>query len=161
MIKRAVYKSNAHNVNRAVAAAARDAVWQAGQMAVTLAMKNVPLDTGTLRRSAIVTEELPPLEEIYEKAKTANQNKTPLPPVSPASAPPGAARAYVSYNTPYAARLHEGVPPWTPRSWTKTPGGKVVQKPAVGVPKWLEYVLPIVRNRMRSIIARSMKKMGV
>ena len=67
------------------------------------AMNNVPIETGTLRRSATTTVGgLPDMMQVYEAAKDGNEMKNAFP------QPIGKEKAvYVSYNTPYARRQHE------------------------------------------------------
>ena len=76
----------------------------------------------------------------------------------------GLVKMYVSYNTPYAARLHEGVPPWEPRAWKYLDTGKrprpKVEKPAVGQPKWLEMAVNSIGRDLRRMIARELKVAG-
>jgi hypothetical protein len=151
------YVSNAKKVNWTVAQASREAAWMAGQLIITLATNNVPLDTGTLRRSAIVTDELPSMQEIYERAKSIDQTKTPI---SATNILTGKVKLHISYNTPYAAWLHETTK-WKPRPWKRMPDGGVDVKPAVGGPKWLENALNIVRPQIGKIIQRAFKKRGV
>ena len=74
-----------------------------GEKIITSAMNNVPIESGTLRRSATTTVGgLPNSSEVYEAAKDGNEMKNAFP------QPIGKEKAvYVSYNTPYARRQHE------------------------------------------------------
>ncbi len=138
-----------------------EALWLAGQNAITLAMNDVPLDTGTLRRSGTVTvDTLPEAQQVYREASSGKGNKGKT---IGASAPKSSSKAptvYVSYNTPYAIWLHESQK-WTPRAWRKTATGKTVPKPAVGRWKWLENVLPKVRSRWDAYVTRAKRKVGL
>ncbi|HZK24135.1 MAG TPA: hypothetical protein VFC74_01970 [Oscillospiraceae bacterium] len=74
-----------------------------GEKIITSAMNNVPIESGTLRRSATTTVGgLPNSSEVYESAKDGAEMKNAYP------EPLGKEKAvYVSYNTPYARRQHE------------------------------------------------------
>jgi hypothetical protein len=148
---------NREKVNWAVVAVARDAAWEAGHTCITLNMleRTVPIDTGTLRRSATVTDELPSMEQIFILAKSVNMNERGNENTA-TNLVAGHVKMYVSYNTPYASRLHEGVPPWTPRASDSR--GRT--KPAEGAPKWLQNVIPRVQAKMKEIVARHMRRAG-
>jgi len=123
--------------------AAFKALWMHGQAVITQAQKDklVPIETGTLRRSSVVTlARLPNPEDIYQTAlgstpqsdnpDSAAQNKT-----SPL-------KAWVSWNTPYAEWLHETFG-WSPRP-PREEGG----------PKWAEIALATCRDKFAAITAR-------
>lgn len=140
-----------------------ETLWLAGQDAITQSMNNIPLDTGTLRRSGIVTvDSLPNPFTVYEAAQKGkgNRGETAKKGSAPISDDPLAPKVYVSFNTPYAVRLHEDLS-WSPRYWKVTADGKVVPKPAVGGPKWLERALPLIKKRWSAYAARARKKVGV
>lgn len=114
-----------------------------GQAVVTQAQRDklVPIDTGTLRRSSVVTlARLPNPEEAYQaalggkpkndKPETAAKNKT-----SPL-------KAWVSWNTPYAEWLHETFD-WKPRRPRKEGG-----------PKWAELALVACKDTFAVITVR-------
>lgn len=136
-------------------------LWLAGQDAITQSVNDVPLDTGTLRRSGVVTVgELPSPEEIYQQAQSGKGNKDSS---ATAGRPSGGGirpKVYASYNTPYAIKLHES-PHWLPRSWKYTKSGKKVAKPAVGTWKWLSKALLKVQKRAGTYAARARRKVGV
>jgi hypothetical protein len=75
----------------------------------------------------------------------------------------GLIKLYVSFNTPYAARLHENMK-WTPRAWKYLDTGKRprprVPKPAVGQPKFLETAVQQVGPKIAGLIARELKSGG-
>lgn len=152
------YTSNLAKVLVAERSAMTEGLWLAGQYALSQAVNNIPLETGTLRRSGAVTVELPDPAQAYEQAKTQDLKNNAL--KRPVGSVGGLVNMFVSYNTPYAARLHEGVPPWTPRALKRTAGGKWAAKPAVGAPKWLENALNRVRPQIRQFIAIAMQKRG-
>ena len=123
--------------------AAFKALWMHGQAVVTQAQKDklVPIDTGTLRRSSVVTlARLPNPEEVYraalggkpqsDKPETAAKDKT-----SPL-------KAWVSWNTPYDEWLHETFW-WKPRPPRKEGG-----------PKWAELALAACKDTFAAITAR-------
>jgi hypothetical protein len=145
--------------NWAVVAAARDAAWEAGHACITLNMteRAVPIDTGTLRRSAMVSDELPSMEQIFILAKGGVNMNDRREESAATNVLSSGVRMHVSYNTPYASRLHEGVPPWAPRA-TDSRGR---EKPAEGGPKWLQNVLPRVQSKMKEIIQRAMRRAGL
>lgn len=165
-----------------------EALWIAGQNAVTLAMLNVPLDTGTLRRSGTVTmDRLPDKRLAYEYAVDGKGNRG-TSTKKGAETPKSKRRwkdivVYVSYNTPYAIWLHES-PNWSPRGWKWTSWKKIkndkalyrierendkgkkeirekIPKPAVGTWKWLEKALPEVKRRWPSYVSRAKRKAGL
>ncbi len=79
---------------------------EAAEAVRTAAMQIVPLKEGTLMRSGVVTTgSLPDADEIFQGAKAGRDMAQAFAP-----SPEEAARAeevYISYNTPYAVRLHE------------------------------------------------------
>ena len=136
-----------------------EALWLTGQDTIREAMNNIPLDTGTLRRSGTVTVgALPSPEEVYRQAgkkdmsafyqgKELGSQKT----------------VFISYNTPYARKLHESMN-WKPRNWKvgKRKGKSVrVPKPAVGGPKWIERAIPKAWGRLQMMVQRAKRKLGV
>ena len=131
-----------------------DGLWLWGQTAITEAMRDVPLDTGTLRRSATVTvDKLPDANAIYNKAKSSQQTRR-----ATTSSPSKSARiVYVSYNTPYAIWLHESSS-WKPRDWKRTAAGHKVQKPAVGQWKWLSRALSRIKGDLPKCLKRAETK---
>ena len=70
---------------------------------LTEAIDEAPIDTGTLRRSGTVTVgKLPDGERVFEAAEAGNEMKDAFPGKS------GKEKAvYISFNTPYARRMHE------------------------------------------------------
>lgn len=143
---------------------ALEAAWLAGQDLIAKSINDAPLDTGTLRRSGVVTtDSLPNSETVYSEAKSGSGKKSES---AKAGEPPMGAnarspRVFVSYNTPYAIWLHES-PHWKPRAFKRTAKGRTVQKPAVGRWKWLEAAVPRVSKRWNSYLARAKRKvMGI
>ena len=70
---------------------------------LTEAIDEAPVDTGTLRRSGTVTVgKLPDGAQVYEAAESGSEMKNAFP------GPEGKEKAvYISFNTPYARRMHE------------------------------------------------------
>ena len=70
---------------------------------LTEAIDEAPVDTGTLRRSGTVTVgKLPDGERVFEAAEAGNEMKDAFP------GKIGKEKAvYISFNTPYARRMHE------------------------------------------------------
>jgi hypothetical protein len=70
---------------------------------LTEAIDEAPIDTGTLRRSGTVTVgKLPDGARVFEAAEAGNEMKDAF------SDPVGKEKAvYISFNTPYARRMHE------------------------------------------------------
>lgn len=152
------------DIMRKLQAVVSETLWLAGQDAITQSMNNIPLDTGTLRRSGTVTvDELPKPEDVYSEAQGGSGNRgetTKNADNAPPSGNPNNPKVYVSYNTPYAVCLHENMG-WSPRSTKVTASGNVVSKPAVGGPKWLEKALPTIKKRWGTYIARAKRKVGL
>lgn len=160
-----------------VVGVAFEALYLVGQRALAIAMPNIPLETGTLRRSGTVTVgALPSAKEIFDSAfgmprehvvgkiqselfygKLLGGDKT----------------VYVTYSTPYAVRLHEDMN-WKPRDWKYAYRSKKkgkfrmgpskrygfegmfytrVSKPAVGGPKWLSKAMPEAWKQLNEILA--------
>jgi len=141
--------------------ATREALWEAGQLAVDKATPNVPVETGTLQRSARVTDELPNPDTTFQESQAGVDAKTLIGPAKGGLQPneDEAIKMYVSYNTPYAAALHEGTN-WKPRPEKKTATGKDAPSPAKGSRKWLENTLPAVRLELPRLLADKFKKAG-
>jgi len=93
---------------------------------LTEAIDETPVDTGTLRRSGTVTVgKLPDWAQVYAAAEAGNEMKDAFPD------PVGKEKAvYISFNTPYARRMHEDL------GYTPKRGGG---------PKYLES--PFNRNK--------------
>ena len=166
MAPRTVYTSRTADVMQRALNAQRIGLWKAGQEALRFAMDSrlVPLDTGTLLRSGVVTTEMPNMQQVFRMAQAGSMGLK-------YTKPPGqefggrgrigygfesAVRMFVSYNTPYAARLHEGVPPWTPRAVNS----KGNPKPAQGQPKWLDLAAQRVTPMIPRLVAIEMKASG-
>lgn len=129
-------------VNKQLEAAAREALWKLGQLAITEATDNVPIESGTLRRSATVTVgDLPDPDAVYAGAQGGDMRNA----YPDTSGGDGEPRAFVSYNTPYAAWLHETYE-WEPKR--------------AGGPKWLERAFPVVAKRFGELVRRAMRKKG-
>ncbi len=110
-----------------------------GERIITEAMDNVPIKSGTLRRSATTTVGgLPDMMQVYEAAKEGNEMKNAFP------EPIGKEKAvYVSYNTPYARRQHEEL------------GYK---HPLGGGPKYLENAFNQLKDKIIRMAERKIKK---
>ncbi|MDR2527936.1 MAG: hypothetical protein LBD04_02815 [Synergistaceae bacterium] len=131
------------------------ALWRQGQAVVSQVQRDrlAPIETGALRRSAVVTlNHLPNPEAVYAEAREKAVDNPALPPAGAR-----AAKAYVSYNTPYAEALHERLD-WKPRATRKLASGRVVQKPAEGGPKWLEKALAACKSKFPAIVSRTFKE---
>ena len=147
---------NGQEVERKIREAAQEALWLTGQAILSDAHQNIPLDHGILRASGRVTMgNLPNPSIEYEKAKSGKGSDS----MGSAILPSTAITAFVSYNTPYAARLHENMN-WKPRSRKKMPSGNWVDKPAVGGPKWLEKSLPKARGWLVRYLREQIAKRG-
>ena len=119
------------------------ALWRMGQAVIARAQRDklVPIDTGTLRRSAVVTFGHPPDPgAVYETAKGTKAKSD-----SPNNAG-NVDKAYVSYNTPYAERLHENL------DWKPAP------PIAEGGPKWMEMALAACKSKFPAILARTFRE---
>ena len=133
--------------------AVTEALWLAGHAVVTEAMNIIPLDTGTLRRSyAVTVGELPDGDKEYQRAKAGATPQA-------GEIPTRKGCVYISYNTPYAAFLHENLT-WRPRKRKKLPSGRVVDKPAVGGPKWLEKSLSKGQGQIAKFLKIAVRKRG-
>ena len=152
-------KWEGQKVKKKISEVALEALWLMGQDLITESTNYAPLDTGTLRRSATVTASaLPNAGQVYSTAKAGSRTQS-----SPGKTSSGnEKKVFVSYNTPYAIRLHEDLS-WTPRGWKKTASGNVVEKPAVGGPKWLENNVNKVTKRHNKgmYLKRAKEKAGI
>ncbi len=85
--------------------AAMKALMTGGEAILTEAINDTPLETGTLRRSGTVTRGgLPDAEQVFGSAQSGTGQKQ--------GRKVGSEQAvYVSFNTPYALPVHEGVGP--------------------------------------------------
>jgi hypothetical protein len=123
--------------------AAYKALYMHGQAVITQAQRDklVPIETGTLRRSSVVTlARLPNPEEVYQTALSSNpQNDNPDAAAQNKTAP---LKAWISWNTPYAEWLHETFG-WKPRK-PREEGG----------PKWAEIALAACKDKFAAITAR-------
>ena len=83
--------------------AALKALRTGAEAILTEAINEAPIETGTLRRSGTVTVgALPDGAQVYEAAESGNEMKDAFPGKS------GKEKAvYISFNTPYARRMHE------------------------------------------------------
>jgi hypothetical protein len=147
-------------------------LWKAGHLALNYATNDVPLETGTLRRSGVVSMKLPNMMDIYNAASSgslglSNYSEPAKKSVSKSgrvnASAGGLVKMYVSYNTPYAAFLHENMK-WTPRAWKYLDTGRRprprVTKPAVGRPKYLYIAVQRVGPQIPALIALEMKAQG-
>ncbi len=83
--------------------AALKALRTGAEAILTEAIDEAPVDTGTLRRSGTVTVgSLPDMTQVYEAAEAGSETKNAFP------GEIGKEKAvYISFNTPYARRMHE------------------------------------------------------
>jgi hypothetical protein len=167
-----VYTSHTAAVMNASVDAVRRGLWKAGQLTLDYAMNDVPLETGALRRSGVVSVKLPNMLDIYNAAKNGAiglsariggmKMSTDVKGKVSATAG-GLVTMYVSYNTPYAAFLHENMK-WKPRAWKYLDTGERPRptrtKPAVGRPKFLYLAVQRAGARIPALIALEMRAKG-
>jgi hypothetical protein len=127
--------------------AAFKALWMHGQAVITQAQKDklVPIETGTLRRSSVVTlARLPNPEMTYQAALSGKpQGDNPEAAARNTTSP---LKAWVSWNTPYAEWLHETFG-WKPRPPLEEGG-----------PKWAEIALAACKDKFAAITARVLRE---
>lgn len=117
-----------------------------GEEVIAQAMPEIPVDTGTLRRSHTVTlDELPDSGSVFEEAKAGKNFSRESPKVRNYPVLRDV-KGFVSGNTPYALMWHERTD-WQPGP--RNPNAK---------PKWLETALHKVAPRVDSFIALARKK---
>ena len=110
-----------------------------GETIITEAMNNVPIESGTLRRSATTSiGGKPDPTPVYEAAKEGTEMKDAFP------EPIGKEKAvYVSYNTPYARVQHEEMD---------------YVHPMGGGPKYLENSFNQLKDKIIRKAERAIKK---
>ncbi len=106
---------------------------------LTEAIDEAPVDTGTLRRSGTVTVGgLPDGAQVYEAAESGSDMKDAFP------GPEGKEKAvYISFNTPYARRMHEDL------GYTPKRGGG---------PKYLETPFNANKDKVLKMAETKVKK---
>jgi len=106
---------------------------------LTEAIDETPIDTGTLRRSGTVTVgALPDGAQVYETAESGSEMKNAFP------GPEGKEKAvYISFNTPYARRMHEDL------GYTPKRGGG---------PKYLETPFNANKDKVLKMAETKVKK---
>jgi len=106
---------------------------------LTEAIDETPIDTGTLRRSGTVTVgKLPDGAQVFEAAEAGNEMKNAFP------GPEGKEKAvYISFNTPYARRMHEDL------GYTPKRGGG---------PKYLETPFNANKDKVLKMAETKVKK---
>lgn len=106
---------------------------------LTEAIDETPIDTGTLRRSGTVTVgKLPDGAQVYEAAESGSEMKNAFP------GPEGKEKAvYISFNTPYARRMHEDL------GYTPKRGGG---------PKYLETPFNANKDKVLKMAETKVKK---
>ena len=106
---------------------------------LTEAIDEAPIDTGTLRRSGTVTVGKPPDGEgVFEAAEAGNEMKDAFPEKI------GKEKAvYISFNTPYARRMHEDL------GYTPKRGGG---------PKYLETPFNANKDKVLKMAETKVKK---
>ena len=129
----------------------QDALIKTAEKVLYDAKQNAPIDTGALRRSGCVTIGLPPNpDEVYRRAEKGAGEKSAI--ETPAASQDNELVVYITFNTPYAAKLHENTN-WKPSSVSRRyrkdyktgeAGDKVMAKGfgAQGGPKYLEKAIP-------------------
>ena len=106
---------------------------------LTEAIDEAPIDTGTLRRSGTITVgKLPDGAQVYEAAESGSEMKNAFP------GPEGKEKAvYISFNTPYARRMHEDL------GYTPKRGGG---------PKYLETPFNANKDKVLKMAETKVKK---
>ena len=106
---------------------------------LTEAIDEAPVDTGTLRRSGTVTVgKLPDGERVFEAAEAGNELQHAFPEQT------GKEKAvYISFNTPYARRMHEDL------GYTPKRGGG---------PKYLETPFNANKDKVLKMAETKVKK---
>jgi hypothetical protein len=106
---------------------------------LTEAIDETPIETGTLRRSGTVTVgALPDGAQVYEAAESGSDMKDAFP------GPEGKEKAvYISFNTPYARRMHEDL------GYTPKRGGG---------PKYLETPFNANKDKVLKMAETKVKK---
>lgn len=118
-----------------------EGLWMAGEHVITVATNQVPLLSGTLRRSATVTQgKLPDPISVYNRAKNNTEMKDAF-----KGQGVGKKGIYISYNTPYAHRVHEGLGIGT---WSEPGTGS----------KYLENAFNHERESIQSIVEAVLKQ---
>ena len=119
--------------------AALKALRTGAEAVLTEAIDEAPVDTGTLRRSGTVTVgKLPDGARVYEAAEAGNEMKDAFPGKS------GKEKAeYISFNTPYARRMHEDL------GYTPKRGGG---------PKYLETPFNANKDKVLKMAETKVKK---
>jgi hypothetical protein len=121
------------------------ALWRQGQAVIAQAQQDrlVPIDTGTLRRSAVITFNEPPDFLLAFSSAAVKRGETHIVLDKPKLYKKPVNSVYVSYNTPYAAHLHESLS-WKPHR--------------EGGPKWIERALAAVKGKFNEIAANAVRK---
>ncbi len=119
--------------------AALKALRTGAEAILTEAIDEAPVDTGTLRRSGTVTVgELPDGAQVYEAAESGTEMKDAFPDKI------GQEKAvYISFNTPYARRMHEDL------GYTPKRGGG---------PKYLETPFNANKDKVLKMAETKVKK---
>jgi len=119
--------------------AALKALRTGAEAILTEAIDEAPIDTGTLRRSGTVTVgKLPDSARIYEAAESGNEMKDAF------TEKIGKEKAvYISFNTPYARRMHEDL------GYTPKRGGG---------PKYLETPFNANKDKVLKMAETKVKK---
>jgi hypothetical protein len=119
--------------------AALKALRTGAEAILTEAIDETPIETGTLRRSGTVTVgALPDGAQVYEAAESGSDMKDAFP------GPEGKEKAvYISFNTPYARRMHEDL------GYTPKRGGG---------PKYLETPFNANKDKVLKMAETKVKK---
>lgn len=168
-------------VNKYISDLCAHMAWVAAQDLARTAAKDVPTDTGALRRSARVTmHSLPNAAAVYLAIKSggprldASLSDSTQAPLTVQTRNP---KAYVSFNTPYAIMVHENLTRGTAVMGLGAPKsgrgkGRAGQNEyrlrrrnarvgkEQGSPKWLERAVPRVQSRWRHYLARALRRVG-
>lgn len=138
-------------------------VWLAAQDLMRKSNADVPVDTGILKRSGVVTlDALPNGTQVYAGAQEGGTFVDPSvldATHAPLARNPRQPTAFASYNTPYAVEVHEnlgskGV------ELVQTAGGRLRFKLRTGKPKFMERNIEHVAKRWRHYLMRAIRRVG-
>ena len=131
-----------------------EALLDTGELILTQAQDNAPICDGFLRASGRVTIGLPPNPEgVYREALAGASVEEPV-------VRGGETEVFITFNTPYARRLHENLT-WNPRDWKQTASGSIVEKAPLGGPKYLEDAAMDIWPYFSHILENTKNRLGV
>lgn len=138
-------------------------VWLAAQDLMRKSNADVPVDTGTLKRSGVVTlDKLPNGAQVYAHAQEGGTFVDPSvldATRAPLARNPRQPIAFASYNTPYAVEVHEGLGR-KGVTLVQTASGKKHFKLNVSRPKFMERNVAYVAKRWKHYLARAIRRVG-